>query len=76
VLDAGHFEIFASISTLLITLHRLQVWRVKKMHKENKQMLTKLVIEHEIILQDYCDRKGISREHLPTRQRSILGNGE
>jgi hypothetical protein len=73
--EAGHFEIFAALSTLIVTMHKLQVWRTKKMHKENQQMLGKLIIEHEMIIEDYCDRKGIEREALPTRHPNVLNGG-
>lgn len=70
---AEHFEILAALSSLYIAFQAFQIRRTKKMHLENKEMLGKLIIEHEMIIEDYCERKGIDRESLPTRHPNVLG---
>lgn len=47
---------------LLIGIWRLEAWG------------RKLLIEHEILVQDYCDRKGIKLNSLPTRTGGIRGS--
>lgn len=32
----------------------------------------RLLVEHEIVLEDYCERKGIKRSQLPTRGNSLV----
>lgn len=71
-MEAGHFEIFASLASIIVALFRLQTIRVKKLHRENKRMLSKLLIEHEMIIEDYCERRGINREDLITRHPNVL----
>lgn len=80
--NEGHFEIAAALASLILTMHKLQATRIKKFKEEIQRevegMFNRYIVEHEIIIDDYCKRLGITREDLPTRHRSLFKkyNGE
>ena len=46
--------------TLLVAL-----WRINTFHN-------RLMVEHEILVQDYCDRNGLDPNAMPTRAKNRL----
>jgi hypothetical protein len=76
MVNAGHFEVGATLAGLVTVYQQFNIWRSKRMHRENKEMLGKLlsrlVIEHEMLVEEYCERNGLKREDLPTRHPTIL----
>ena len=56
----GHIEVAAaSVGAITLAYFRLSFLLNKALNRWN--------IEHEMLVQDYCQRSGIKREDLPTR---------
>lgn len=37
------------------------------------RLAAKFLVEHEILIADYCSRMGIKVENMPTRMKGLLG---
>lgn len=51
-------------------------WRTWRSNSRFSRKLDKLLhhwaVEHEILIDEYCERKGITRDDLPTRHNGAL----
>lgn len=56
-----HFEFNVTIGQIMVMASFVgMVWRVEK-------LLAWFLVEHEMLISDYCDRKGFKVGQLPTR---------
>jgi hypothetical protein len=53
------------IAFLACLLSVLALWR------RIETLLAKFMIEHELLVRDYCQRKGIALEDIPTRLKGL-----
>ena len=60
-----HFDWTISLGSLLTVISLLALlMKVGQFHNT-------LLIEHEILVKDYCDRNGIEKHDLPTRGQGL-----
>jgi hypothetical protein len=63
-----HFDFTITLGNVAVILAILGVgWRVNK-------FVMMLIFEHELLIQDYCERKGISLGEIPTRRKGFLAS--
>jgi len=64
----GNILVAASILSALMGVLR----KVRDTEKRFENAMHQLLLEHEILVRDYCERKGMKRDDLITRVRTIL----
>lgn len=47
------------------------LWRIAESLRRTNEIMEKFMIEHEILIQDYCKRFNIEPDDLPTRLRGL-----
>jgi len=47
------------------------LWRILVSVRETNSIMEKFLIEHEILILDYCKRLGIEVKDLPTRMKGL-----
>lgn len=65
-MNVEHFEIAASVLTVVLALHAFNVKRLKELRKEIRK-LTVLGVEHEMLVDFMCEMTGRKREDMATR---------
>ena len=63
-----HFDFtlnLANVTAIVVAL--TAIWRVE-------QLLNWFILEHEVLVLDYCERKGIEINQLPTRTSKSRGH--
>lgn len=55
-------------STIICTF----LWRIAHSLRRTNSIMEKFLIEHEILVGDYCERKGIDLDKLPTRLKGLM----
>jgi hypothetical protein len=61
-----HFDFTISLGNLLtLFIVGAALFRMDR-------LAAKFLVEHEILISDYCDRLGIKVENLPTRMKGLL----
>ena len=48
------------------------LWRIARSLRHTNAIMEKFLIEHEVLIGDYCERKGIKPESLPTRLKGLM----
>lgn len=62
-----HSEAAASVAAVIVPLvgfHWRTWWKIDR-------LLKRIGVEHEILIDDYCERKEMDREDLPTRHNIL-----
>lgn len=47
--------------------------RIAQRLKKTNDIMEKFMMEHEMLVDEYCERRGITKEQLPTRMRGLMG---
>jgi hypothetical protein len=64
-----HFDLSISLGNVLTVIGVAVIWFRKERRMEH--LIEKFLIEHELMVIDYCKRLGISVEDLPTRMKGL-----
>jgi len=51
------------------------LWRIAKALQKTNRILDKFLMEHEILIMDYCKRMEIDVKDLPTRLKDLSRTG-
>ena len=61
-----HIGLALTVVTVILALHAANMRRLKRLEK-HFETLAKFHVEHEMLIDFYCEHKHISRRDLPTR---------
>ena len=64
-----HFDLTISLGNILTIIGCGLMWLRKERRME--RLVEKFLIEHEILIADYCKRMGIDASELPTRIKGL-----